>query len=146
MYRPWLRSSSSFILEISLRLRSSSNVLMCRSAPGAELAPWSDRSGVGAARLCDENCFMELVNRSRSIPIEFLFIIKNLGSNFKYNSFNLISIYKQPRPVSTLFKALIRCLVRIHYNPKAITKTECSTLILNKRESVLTLSIPHGIS
>ena len=45
--------------------------------------------------------------------------------------------YKQPRPVSTLLKGLIRWLVHIHYNPKAITKTERSTLILNKREPVL---------
>jgi hypothetical protein len=45
--------------------------------------------------------------------------------------------YKQPRPVSTLLKGLIRWLVHIHYNPKAITKTEYSTLILNKRESVV---------
>ena len=34
-------------------------------------------------------------------------------------------------------KGLIRWLVHIHYNPKDITKTECSTLILNKREPVL---------
>ena len=46
-------------------------------------------------------------------------------------------IYKQPRPVSTLLKGLIRWLVHIHYNPKAITKTEYSTLILNNREPVL---------
>src|SRR5271154_606183 len=46
-------------------------------------------------------------------------------------------INKQPRPVSTLLKGLIRWLVHIHYNPKAITKTECSTLILNKREPVM---------
>ena len=46
-------------------------------------------------------------------------------------------LYKQPRPVSTLLKGLIRWLVHIHYNPKAITKTECSTLILNKREPVV---------
>ena len=46
--------------------------------------------------------------------------------------------YEQlPRPVSTLLKGLIRWLVRIHYNPKAITKTEYSTLILNKREPVV---------
>jgi len=45
--------------------------------------------------------------------------------------------YKQPRPVSTLLKGLIRWLVHIHYNPKAITKTEYSTLIFNKRESVV---------
>ncbi len=39
--------------------------------------------------------------------------------------------------VSTLLKGLIRWLVHIHYNPKAITKTGYSTLMLNKRESVL---------
>ncbi len=50
---------------------------------------------------------------------------------------NGIIFYKQPRPVSTLLKGLIRWLVHIHYNPKAIAKTEYSTLILNKREPVL---------
>jgi hypothetical protein len=45
--------------------------------------------------------------------------------------------YKQPRPVSTLLKGLIRWLVHIHYNQKALTKTEYSTLILNKREPIL---------
>src|ERR1700735_4452282 len=49
----------------------------------------------------------------------------------------LVKFYKQPRPVSTLLKGLIRWFVHIHYNPKAITKTEYSTLILNKREPVL---------
>ena len=49
----------------------------------------------------------------------------------------LQTFYKQPRPVSTLLKGLIRWLVHIHYNPKAITKTECSTLILNKKEPVV---------
>jgi len=37
--------------------------------------------------------------------------------------------YKQPRPVSTLLKGFIRWLVHIHYNPKAITKNEYSTLV-----------------
>jgi len=55
--------------------------------------------------------------------------IDETNANFKF--------YKQPRPVSTLLKGLIRWLVHIHHNPKAITKTEYSTLILNKRESVL---------
>ncbi len=50
---------------------------------------------------------------------------------------DLCANYKQPRPVSTLLKGLIRRLVHIHYNPKSITKTECSTLILNKREPVV---------
>ena len=49
----------------------------------------------------------------------------------------IVKFYKQSRPVSTLLKGLIRWLVHIHYNPKAITKTEYSTLILNKREPVL---------
>ena len=56
---------------------------------------------------------------------------------------NFFLIYKQPRPVSTLLKGLIRWLVHIHYNPKAITKTECSTLILNKREPVLRCMIAN---
>ncbi len=47
------------------------------------------------------------------------------------------NFYKQPRPVSTLLKGLIRWLVHIHYNQKVITKTEYSTLILNKKESVV---------
>ncbi len=53
------------------------------------------------------------------------------------DTLDLCANYKQPRPVSTLLKGLIRRLVHIHYKPKAITKTECSTLILNKREPVL---------
>jgi len=45
---------------------------------------------------------------------------QNYGDHLKF--------YKQPGPVSTLLKGLIRWLVHIHYNPKAITKTEYSTL------------------
>ena len=54
--------------------------------------------------------------------------------------------YKKPRSVSTLLKGLIRWLVHIHYNTKAIIKTEYSTLILNKRESVVaTCLISKGL-
>jgi len=55
------------------------------------------------------------------------------SSDKHYNS----NIYKQPRPVSTLLKGPITWLVHIHYNPKAIKKTEYSTLVLNEREPVL---------
>ena len=70
-----------------------------------------------------------------------LFYTTNIQKNKKQKShlpLHIIELfYKQPRPVSTLLKGLIRWLVHTHYNPKAITKTECSTLILNKREPVL---------
>ena len=41
----------------------------------------------------------------------------------KYNKLN-----KQPRPFSNLLKDLIRWLVPIHYNPKAITKPNVQLL------------------
>ncbi len=46
-----------------------------------------------------------------------------------------ISFYTRSKSGETeaLLKGLIRWLVHIHYNSKAITKTEYSTLILNKR-------------
>src|ERR1700686_2862028 len=70
----------------------------------------------------------------------FLMLLENPISVYRIaymTQLNITKYYKQPRPVSTLLKGLIRWLVHIHYNPKAITKTECSTLILNKREPVL---------
>ena len=64
----------------------------------------------------------------------FLFVKNSITRSKKIVFYKF---YKQPRPVSTLLKGLIRWLVHIHYNPKTITKTEYSTRILNKRESVV---------
>jgi hypothetical protein len=47
-----LRSDLLILKDRSLQLRRSSLIAPLRSAPGAELAPWSGRSGVGAAHLC----------------------------------------------------------------------------------------------
>jgi hypothetical protein len=65
-----------------------------------------------------------------------------------YVSLDKKEIYKQPRPVSTLLKGLIRWVVHIHYNPKAITKTECSTLIimhLNTGSLLFNIIVEHSV-
>ncbi len=96
----------------------------------------SDAFIVHESSFMDKSCRI-IRAKSNLLIISSSLILFKKGIEQSWLSPIIISFYKQPRPVSTLLKGLIRWLVNIHYNPKAITKTEFSNLILNKREPVV---------